>query len=281
MKKSIKIELSLKGLKHCPRCKSDLPLCEFHNNKRNSDGKNAYCKPCVLKSAKIRSEDPIVKEKHRVSCSFRYYKDRDSILEQRRIDYAFGGEAVVEKNRLAGRAWRAANIDKSKEYHRDYYEAHKEEIIKANNAYSKARSLVDPVFNLLKQLRVRQGHVLRGRIKAGHTVDLLGMRPEDWKSYLESTFWPGMDSSNYGRGKGRWEVDHIIPLEFFDKSDPSWQFTAFHWSNTQALWRDDNRTKSHRLDWSHTESCHELPERLKRLDKTYWSVILEHKGQTI
>ena len=54
-----------------------------------------------------------------------------------------------------------------------------------------------------------------------------------------------------------------MPLSSFDQKEPGWQFKAFHWSNTQALWEDDNRIKRARLDWSPAESKHELPERLK------------------
>ncbi len=33
--------------KWCPRCKKEVPLSQFYNNKRRSDGKQSYCKTCM------------------------------------------------------------------------------------------------------------------------------------------------------------------------------------------------------------------------------------------
>lgn len=79
--------------------------------------------------------------------------------------------------------------------------------------------------------------------------------------YLETLFWPGMTRDNQGH-KG-WAVDHIVALNSFDKTDPNWQFKAFHYTNIQPLWFDDNASKGDRPNWNPAESKHELPERLK------------------
>lgn len=33
-------------MKHCPKCKTDKPLDEFHNKTASKDGKASWCKPC-------------------------------------------------------------------------------------------------------------------------------------------------------------------------------------------------------------------------------------------
>jgi hypothetical protein len=77
----------------------------------------------------------------------------------------------------------------------------------------------------------------------------------------------------------RWQIDHITPIDNFDKSIPGWEFDAFHWSNTQALWAFDNYSKQKRVDWHPSESKYERPYRLKILDKTYWNAILTKNGE--
>lgn len=147
------------------------------------------------------------------------------------------------------------------------------------NKKDRERLLIDPVYRVIRTVRARISQALKKRPKSAHSIELLDMSPVEYVKFLETTFWPGMTQKNDGLIK--WEIDHIVPIDSFDKTDPNWQFRAFHWSNTQALWADDNQSKGKRPDWSPSESKHELPERLKRLDKTYWSVILEPKGQTI
>ena len=124
----------------------------------------------------------------------------------------------------------------------------------------------------MKNLRRMMLHGLKGALKAGRSMALLGCSWKDSVKYREGLFWPGMSWSNYG--KNGWEDDHIVPLASFDLSDPKQQKIAFHYTNLQPLWKDDNLQKRHRLDWEVSESEHELPERLKRYDKTYWKVIL-------
>ncbi len=41
----------------------------------------------------------------------------------------------------------------------------------------------------------------------------------------------------------KWEIDHIRALAKFNLSNISEQMKAFHYSNTQPLWRFENRSK--------------------------------------
>jgi hypothetical protein len=116
----------------------------------------------------------------------------------------------------------------------------------------------DPVFRLIENLRRRVKHALAGNAKLKPTLELMGCSGDWAMSRLRLQFWPGMTVENNGPVK--WEVDHILPLDSFDKTDSSWQSKAFHWTNLQPLWKDDNSAKRARLDWTPDESKHELPE---------------------
>ena len=66
---------------------------------------------------------------------------------------------------------------------------------------------------------------------------------EDFKAYMESLFQPGMSWSNWGRGPGNWQIDHIFPLSAVNLADAIEQRAACHWRNLQPLWFEDNMAK--------------------------------------
>ena len=61
------------------------------------------------------------------------------------------------------------------------------------------------------------------------------------------TWQKGMSWSNYGKGKDKWTMDHIIPVSSFDLSNPEGQKKAFNYSNLQAMWYLDNLSKGARI----------------------------------
>lgn len=62
--------------------------------------------------------------------------------------------------------------------------------------------------------------------------------------HLERQFLPGMTWENYGRSG--WHVDHIVPVDDFDLTNPA-EFSAC-WSlgNLRPTWGKDNVTKSNK-----------------------------------
>ena len=86
---------------------------------------------------------------------------------------------------------------------------------------------------------------LSGGRKAGHTEELLGCSIREARNYLETLFQSGMTWGNYG--VNGWHIDHIIPLSYFDMSDPEQQKRAWHYTNLQPLWAADNRKKSNKI----------------------------------
>ena len=52
--------------------------------------------------------------------------------------------------------------------------------------------------------------------------------------YLEDLFLPEMDWNNHGNV---WEIDHILPIAYFDFSDEEQIKQCFHFSNHQPLFK--------------------------------------------
>jgi hypothetical protein len=91
----------------------------------------------------------------------------------------------------------------------------------------------DIEFKLLKLTRTRLHHFLKGRHKAEGTRAILGIDLTEYKEYLEKQFTEGMSWENFGK----WEIDHILPVS---------KGGSFHYTNTQPLWKVDNRIKSNK-----------------------------------
>lgn len=71
----------------------------------------------------------------------------------------------------------------------------------------------------------------------------LGCTIPEYKAYLESKFLEGMSWSNRGHGIGKWCIDHVRPVSFYDLTDPEQLKQCFHYLNTQPIWFRENIAK--------------------------------------
>ncbi len=98
-------------------------------------------------------------------------------------------------------------------------------------------------YKLLISLRKTLYHIittLNHSKKCDKTIKLIGCSIVFYKEYIESLFLPNMSWKNHGLGKGKWHLDHILPCELFDFTDPRQQFICFNYKNMQPLWADNN-----------------------------------------
>lgn len=183
----------------CFKCKKTKNISCYTTNSQRKDGYNCYCKPC---------QNKYNREYHN--------KNKDKINIRKRELHIIK-EYIVKK-----REYRNKNRDRIKSY---------------VNAYVKRRKK-DIHYKLKQNLRSRICGVLKGKIKSGQTMDILGCSVEQFKKYLESQFRDGMNWTNYGR-KG-WHMDHIKPCFSFDLTDAKQQRQCFHYTNIRPLWWYEN-----------------------------------------
>lgn len=116
-------------------------------------------------------------------------------------------------------------------------------------AFSTMRARSDKSFALVKNIRNRVDLAIKAHhaTKKDRTLVLVGCTVASLVKYIESKFLDGMSWDN----RSRWHIDHIIPISRFDLRDPAQQAAAFHYTNLQPLWAEDNLRKSDKVHGQH------------------------------
>lgn len=143
------------------------------------------------------------------------------------------------------------NREKYKQHLRERYAADPEkyrrlakEWLQRNPNYQKERFAKNPEAKIAAMLRRRILKALDGEVKSGSTYELLACTWKHLRWHIESQFDAKMTWENHG---SYWHLDHIVPLDAFDLSDPAQQRRACHWKNLQPLEAKENIRKKNRL----------------------------------
>jgi len=187
------------------------------------------CKELSKKSAKKNKE-------RRLEATKKWKNENKEKVSSYNKEYAKKNAERIAANR---KVHNEKTKDARKEVRKIWLEKNKESVCEYRRVYSFERYKNDPIYKLklAQRNRIRVG--LKKEKKSAHTCDLLGCSFEFLKSYIEQKFVDGMDWSNMGK----WHIDHIVPLAAFDLSIEENQKIAFHYTNLQPLWAEDNLKK--------------------------------------
>jgi hypothetical protein len=213
------------GLKQCPRCLKPKELSEFNIDNRASDFLQTYCKKHLKE----------------------YREKTENKARQKKYDKIYYIKYKEEKSQY-NKEWRDKNKEKCVNKSKLRYLKDKKGIIKKNTEYAKNRLKIDINFKILCNLRSRINNSLKGFNKSLNTMFLIGCEIDYLMYHIQEQFTKGMSWDNYGKGKGKWNIDHIKPCSKFDLSKESEQRKCFHYSNLQPLWAEDNLKKGKKYE---------------------------------
>jgi len=162
--------------------------------------------------------------------------NHDALREHERQRYSVD-KAFRERVLKRAKEWRKNNPAK-----KDWPSRSPE---KRREQRKKSYKFQTPEQKLRKILGTRLSDALKGKIKVGHTKELVGIPLPELRVYLEKQFRPGMSWGNYG---AIWHVDHVRPCASFDFSNSEHQKQCFHYTNLQPLFATENFKKGAR--WS-------------------------------
>ena len=224
-------------MKKCTKCGRELPLDRFNKKifKSGNVGYRSECKDCqaARNACWRRNNIDKIKLEHA-----RYYQNNKKDVISASAEWARNNPDKIRESRARwrknnpgyGTMLRHNNLDKFRSLAR---------------ATAKKRRANDSKFRVSVNIRRGMLRALLGESKAGHTEELLGCSIEYLRQYLEDQFKDDMSWDNYGRYG--WHIDHIIPLSYFDLSDPEQQKRAWHYTNLQPLWARENIVKSNKI----------------------------------
>ena len=247
--------------KICTKCGVEKPLEEFSKNSTSKFGRRPECKECfrnrpvdyVFVELKICAN--CKEEKERI-CFTTCKSNKDGLqswCKDCRKEYQKNPEYIenlTQYKREVRASWTEEQWEENRRKDREHYAEHREEIVSRKSHQNSERRKTDPSFKIRALLRER----LRGALKRWNiertcsAIDDLGCSVEELSIYLEEKFLPRMTWENWGRGEGKWNIDHIKPLASFDLSKREQQLEACRYTNLQPLWWRDNLIKGGSLE---------------------------------
>ena len=211
----------------------------------------------ISKKRKIYNEKN--KEKISLYKKMKYEQNKDHNKQQRKIKYDLNKEKILKQKKrysdshkkeksIYDKIYREKNKEQKALNGKIYYEKNKENHIKRSNNYTRQRRQTDLSFKILGNLRNRCFCAINKRYgitNSKKTLDLLGCSIDEVREHLELLFVDGMSWENYGIHG--WHIDHIIPCNYFDLTDPEQQKRCFNYKNLQPMWAKDNIKKGTKI----------------------------------
>ena len=94
----------------------------------------------------------------------------------------------------------------------------------------------NPIYKKRHQLRQKVNQaVIHQKCYISTIHKLIGCSVPEARDHLESQFEPWMSWDNYGSGKGKWCIDHIIRVSSIDIFDEDEVKRIFHYKNMRPL----------------------------------------------
>lgn len=219
--------------KKCNLCRKIKKISDFFRIKGGKYGVRSVCKKCHY----ILSKEYYLNHKKHLDKYYKDYRDnhKEEIKKYHKNHYLENLEKIKKYNK--------SRVKIRQQYDKERYEKIKNKRIKEIVDYRRKRLKTDKKLRIEMNLRSRIYTALKGKSKSLSTMLLIGCDIDYLMYYIQERFTKGMTWDNYGRGKGKWNIDHIKPCASFDLAKKSEQFKYFNYKNLQPLWAIDNIRK--------------------------------------
>jgi len=116
-------------------------------------------------------------------------------------------------------------------------------------AYRKQQRETNPQFRIGNNLRTYIYQRVGRKTTTGQSRfrEIVGCSIADFCKWLEDHFEPWMNWTNYGKGYGKWSIDHTLPCASFNLTISEQVKKCFHFSNMLPMAWEANLSKSDAL----------------------------------
>jgi len=249
----------------CNCCQEDKPFDSFSRRRSSALGYIRTCKSCIkVKRAKLYADDK-AKSKETTykwrEANRQYYLDYmrfkrgenpDFVPKPRKVKYT--KEEAKERERLRSLEYNKTHKEQYVEWMNENRE---EQNAKTRERLAKRRK-TDLQYITMNRLRDRIKKISKKKntTRLAEYDELFGCSIEFYRTWIESHFLPGMTWDNWGRGKGKWNLDHHYPCMAFDLTNLEQQKICFHYTNTYPMWFEDNQLKRDAIPSSPRENIY-------------------------
>ena len=209
-----------KSFRVCRKCEKELEFSFFDKCGKTKCGVRSICKSCRKSLNNETSEITQLKRKE-------YYELNKEIMLKNSENY------------------RIRNKEKILSSAKKYREENKEKVAISKRISTKKRYKNDGFFRVTTQLRKYVRRYFDIKTSPRNTMDVVGCTPQELKTKIESQFKDWMCWDNYGYGKGKWVIDHKVPLSSAINIEELHQLC--HYSNLQPLCWEQNMKKSNKI----------------------------------
>jgi hypothetical protein len=249
-------------MKFCIVCNEEKENDQFFSG--NTKRSKKKCKNCLkIQDNKYYEKNKEKQKTNRDKYRKEYYeKNKITINENKRKNYNPEIQKLVyqkhkEKQKISRDKYRLANkesINKQKKEYRSRPEV-KEHIKRKNREYLpikleklKLKRKNDQGYRLSENIKNHINRIFKTQDTNKPTKSIIGIDSEYLIKWLEFQFEDWMSWDNYGT---EWQMDHIIPLSLFNKSDTLETKICFHWTNYQPLRGVENMSKKNKIVLHH------------------------------
>lgn len=222
---------------------ANFKLCRKKLHSFNSNLKT--CPICVsIRKKRYHKENILIIKEKKANY---YQKNKEIIKENRKIYYLNNKQSCLSKYKEYRKTNPQAiqkyeSSDKRKNQLKRYYQENKQKI----NTYKRKKRKNDIQFHISTNLRARLRSALKNNYRAGSAVKDLGCSIKELKLHLEKQFKDGMTWENYGSGKHKWSIDHIIALSTVDLTNKENFIKVNNYTNLRPLWNKDQSMVYHK-----------------------------------
>lgn len=229
-------------MKRCRTCGTEKDDKEFYKNPKSSDGLLYRCIECVKEKRKINNTVVMRRwraKNHQQWLDYQrnYYQQNKDVINEKRREYSRKRKEILKAQRLA-------------------FKNRDPERFRKLRAGQQRRQLSTPKGKLTRAVRQRIVRALMCGKEGRSWRELVGYDLPTLMRHLEKQFKPGMTWENYGTGKGKWSIDHKIPVSAFNFEKYSDIDFGRCWAlkNLRPMWSIDNSAKNNRLSTPHQPS---------------------------